>query len=146
MAEHKHPNYMAIFWYLAVLTAAEIFIVLPQFRPENKLIVGTLLCIFAIWKAALVAMYFMHLKLETRTLALIALTPLTINAARVRAAARWLRGRQEDIGRKEGRRAGGGAALSRRLVDGSLRWPKRCAGWRRVSAGGCACAARAAVG
>src|SRR2546425_261201 len=78
MAEHKHPNYMAIFWYLAVLTAAEIFIVLPQFRPENKLIVGTLLCIFAIWKAALVAMYFMHLKLETRTLALIALTPLTI--------------------------------------------------------------------
>jgi len=78
MAEHRHPNYMAIFWYLAVLTAAEIFIVLPQFRPENKLIVGTLLCIFAIWKAALVAMYFMHLKLETRTLALIALTPLTI--------------------------------------------------------------------
>ncbi len=78
MAEHKHPNYMAIFWYLAVLTAAEIFIVLPQFRPENKLIVGAVLCIFAIWKAALVAMYFMHLKLETRTLALIALTPLTI--------------------------------------------------------------------
>src|SRR5438309_710875 len=61
MAEHKHPNYMAIFWYLAVLTAAEIFIVLPQFRPENKLIVGTLLCIFAIWKAALVAVtgYFL---------------------------------------------------------------------------------------
>src|SRR5438445_12881290 len=77
MAEHKHPNYMAIFWYLAVLTAAEIFIVLPQVRPENKLIVGAVLCIFAIWKSALVAMYFMHLNLETRTLALIALTPLT---------------------------------------------------------------------
>src|SRR2546427_11560773 len=78
MAEHRHLNYMAIFWYLAVLTAAEIFIVLPQFRPENKLIVGTLLCIFAIWKAALAAMYVMHLKLPTRTVALIALTPLTI--------------------------------------------------------------------
>src|SRR5206468_12324804 len=83
MAEHKHPNYMAIFWYLAVLTAAEIFIVLPQFRPENKLIVGTLLCIFAIWKAALDAMYFMHRKLETRTLALIAHTAWTIPTQRV---------------------------------------------------------------
>src|SRR5439155_1706938 len=26
-AEHKHPNYMAIFWYLAILTAIEIAVI-----------------------------------------------------------------------------------------------------------------------
>jgi cytochrome c oxidase subunit 4 len=75
MAEHKHPNYMAIFYYLAILTAVELGVI---FLPIPKIFIATLLCVFAVWKAALVAMYFMHLKLETRTLALIAVTPLTI--------------------------------------------------------------------
>jgi cytochrome c oxidase subunit 4 len=74
-AEHKHPNYMAIFWLLAVLTVVEIGVV---FLPFGKLINGTLLTGLAVGKAALVAMYFMHLKFETRTLGLIALTPLAI--------------------------------------------------------------------
>src|SRR6185369_1427203 len=74
-AEHKHPNYMAIFWLLAVLTAVEIAVV---FLPFGKMINGTLLTALAVSKATLVAMYFMHLKFETRTLGLIALTPLTI--------------------------------------------------------------------
>ena len=73
--EHKHPNYMAIFWLLAVLTAVEIAVV---FLPFGKLINGTLLCALAVGKAAVVAMYFMHLKFETRTLGLIAITPLAI--------------------------------------------------------------------
>ena len=75
MAEHKHPNYMAIFYYLAILTAVELGVI---FLPIPKIVIAALLCVFAVWKAALVAMYFMHLKLETRTLALIAVTPLTI--------------------------------------------------------------------
>ena len=74
-AEHKHPNYMAIFWLLAVLTVIEIGVV---FLPFGKLINGTLLTALAVGKAAMVAMYFMHLKFETRTLGLIALTPLAI--------------------------------------------------------------------
>jgi cytochrome c oxidase subunit 4 len=73
--EHKHPNYMAIFWMLAVLTVVEIAVV---FLPFGKLINGTLLTALAVGKAALVAMYFMHLKFETRTLGLIAITPLAI--------------------------------------------------------------------
>ena len=73
--EHKHPNYMAIFWWLAILTAIEIGVV---FLPFGKIINGTLLCGLAVGKAALVAMYFMHLKFETRTLGLIAVTPLAI--------------------------------------------------------------------
>jgi cytochrome c oxidase subunit 4 len=72
---HKHPNYMAIFWTLAVLTVAEIIVV---FLPFGKVTNGTLLCALAVTKAALVAMYFMHLKFETRTLGLIAVTPLAI--------------------------------------------------------------------
>jgi len=75
MAEHKHPNYMAIFYYLAILTAVELGVI---FLPVHKFYIAILLCVFAVWKAALVAMYFMHLKLETRTLGLIAVTPLAI--------------------------------------------------------------------
>ena len=74
-AEHKHPNYMAIFWLLAILTVVEIGVV---FLPFGKMINGTLLCALAVGKAALVAMYFMHLKFETRTLGFIAITPLAI--------------------------------------------------------------------
>jgi cytochrome c oxidase subunit 4 len=72
---HKHPNYMAIFWYLAVLTVIELGVI---FLPLGKLTIGVLLCALAVAKAALVAMYFMHLRFETRTLGLIAIVPLTI--------------------------------------------------------------------
>ena len=73
--EHKHPNYMAIFWYLAILTVVEIAVI---YLPLGKFTIGVLLCALALTKATMVAMYFMHLKFETRTLGLIALTPLTI--------------------------------------------------------------------
>ncbi|MGH7393646.1 MAG: cytochrome C oxidase subunit IV family protein [Candidatus Rokuibacteriota bacterium] len=73
--EHKHPNYMAIFWYLAVLTVIELGVI---FLPLGKVTIGVLLCALAVTKAALVAMYFMHLRFETRTLGMVALTPLAI--------------------------------------------------------------------
>src|SRR5438128_2738082 len=72
---HKHPNYMAIFWYLAILTVVELAVI---FTPLGKFTIGVLLCGLAVGKAALVAMYFMHLKFETRTLGLVAVTPLAI--------------------------------------------------------------------
>jgi cytochrome c oxidase subunit 4 len=71
----KHPNYMAIFWWLAALTVIELGVI---FLPVGKVTIGVLLCGLAVAKAALVAMYFMHLRFETRTLGLIAMTPLTI--------------------------------------------------------------------
>src|SRR6266508_3922230 len=64
-AEHKHPNYMAIFWYLAILTVIEIALI---YMPLAKFTIGVLLC----------AMYFMHLRFETRTLGMVAITPLVI--------------------------------------------------------------------
>ncbi len=70
-----HPGYMAIFWWLLVLTIAEVVyanLTLP------KLAMGGGLVAMALAKAALVALFFMHLKFEKRTLGLIALTPLVI--------------------------------------------------------------------
>jgi cytochrome c oxidase subunit 4 len=72
----KHgPSYMAIFWYLAVLTVVEIAVI---FLPIAKLAIGVMLVSLACAKAALVALYFMHLRLETKTLGYIALTPVMI--------------------------------------------------------------------
>ena len=72
---HKGPSYMAIFWWLAALTVIEIAVIFPGFP---KLVVGTLLVALAVSKATLVALYFMHLRFETRTLGWVALTPLAI--------------------------------------------------------------------
>ena len=72
---HKHPNYMAIFWVLAILTVVEIAVI---YLPIAKFTIGVLLCVLAVTKAALVAMYFMHLRFEAKTLGWIAVTPLAI--------------------------------------------------------------------
>jgi cytochrome c oxidase subunit 4 len=74
-AAHRHPNYMAIFWYLAILTVIEIGVI---YLPLGKFTIGVLLCALAVGKATLVAMYFMHLRFETRTLGMIAIVPLLI--------------------------------------------------------------------
>jgi len=74
-AEHKHPNYMTIFWWLAALTVVELIVV---FLPFGKMTNGVMLCGLAIGKAAIVAAFFMHLKFETKTLTYIAFTPLVI--------------------------------------------------------------------
>jgi cytochrome c oxidase subunit 4 len=66
---------MHVFYALAVLTALEIGAV---FLPISKLIIAVMLITLALTKAALVAMYFMHLKFEKRTLGIIALTPLIL--------------------------------------------------------------------
>ena len=72
---HKHPDYMKIFWALAILTVVELAVI---FMGLPKLVVGAALVVLAVWKAALVAMYFMHLRFETKTLGWIAVTPLAI--------------------------------------------------------------------
>jgi cytochrome c oxidase subunit IV len=69
---HDEPNYMAIFYWLFALTVAEVALV---YAPIPKPMMVTGLVSLAAVKASLVAMYFMHLRFETRTLALIALTP-----------------------------------------------------------------------
>ena len=72
---HQEPNYMGVFYLLAVLTVVEIGVI---YVPIAKLIIAFMLVIMAVAKAALVGMYFMHLKFEKRTLGMIALTPMVI--------------------------------------------------------------------
>ncbi len=69
---HEEPNYMAVFYWLAALTALEVAV---AYAPIPKVLMIGLLVGLAIAKAALVAMYFMHLRFERRTLGIIALTP-----------------------------------------------------------------------
>jgi len=73
---HKHPPYILIWVYLAVLTAAELGLAfeLPISRNMKLL----LLMILAIWKALLVGMYFMHLKFEKWNLRLLAIVPIPL--------------------------------------------------------------------
>jgi cytochrome c oxidase subunit IV len=73
---HAHQtNYMTIFWWLLVLTIAEVAV---AYTPMPKLIMVVLLVGMAFTKAAMVALYFMHLKYERSTLMLVALTPLIL--------------------------------------------------------------------
>ena len=73
--QHKAPKYMTIFWWLAILTVIEIGVI---FMPVARIVIATALVWLALCKAALVALYFMHLRFEVRTLGYIALTPLVI--------------------------------------------------------------------
>ena len=76
MAEHHPPTkYGHIWWWLLGLTIAEIAAAMYIQVPLSRVI---LLVGMALTKAALVAMYFMHLRFERLTLLVIAFTPLLI--------------------------------------------------------------------
>ena len=72
---HSHHNYIKIFVILSVLTAVEVGI---TFFGLPKVFLVILLVCLALWKASLVALHFMHLKLETKTLTVIALVPFVL--------------------------------------------------------------------
>jgi cytochrome c oxidase subunit 4 len=72
---HKQPNYLGVFWWLLALTILEVGAI---FMPIGRFLIAILLVGLALSKASLVAMYFMHLKFERRTLGLIAVTPLVL--------------------------------------------------------------------
>ena len=76
---HGHPNYMAIWGWLLVLTIAEIVVaIIPISAAYPHVLKGALLVVMALTKAALVGLYFMHLRFERRTLGMIAVTPLIL--------------------------------------------------------------------
>ena len=75
VAHHEEPNYMGVFWWLLVLTILEICVI---YAPIARMAIVLLLIGMALTKASLVALYYMHLALEKRTLGIIALTPLIL--------------------------------------------------------------------
>lgn len=73
MITHKQPNYAAVFWSLLILTIFEIIV---ANLPLPKFPVVLLLVSLAIVKAALVALFYMHLKFEKYFIYIIALFPI----------------------------------------------------------------------
>ena len=73
--EHSGPNYIAVFIYLAVLTGIELGVYAMGLPHVAK--VGLLVAL-AWAKAVLVAMYFMHLAMEKKALAIIAIVPVVL--------------------------------------------------------------------
>jgi caa(3)-type oxidase subunit IV len=72
---HSTSAYIKVFYVLLVLTIVEVAIV---YLGLPRMLLVALLVIFAVWKASLVAMHFMHLKFEKRTLAVVALAPFVL--------------------------------------------------------------------
>ena len=71
----KHPPYIGIWVMLAVLTMVELTV---AFLPWPKRIIIILLVALAIWKALLVALFYMHLRFETYRLRILAIAPLPL--------------------------------------------------------------------
>ena len=76
VADHPTPNYYFIWLVLFVLTLAEVGVAFISALPKPVLIV--ILLAMAVWKALLVAMYYMHLKFEPKKLWIMAAAPLPL--------------------------------------------------------------------
>ena len=72
---HEQRRYLQVFAWLALLTALELGVI---YMPISRFAIGGMLVLLAATKAALVAMFYMHLAVEKRTLAYIALTPAVL--------------------------------------------------------------------
>ena len=77
MAQATRRSYLLIFLVLALLTALEVGV---TYSGMNKRAMIWLLISMAVSKAALVALFFMHLKSETRGLRLSVLIPISLPA------------------------------------------------------------------
>jgi cytochrome c oxidase subunit 4 len=73
---HVRPNYIAIWGWLAALTVLEVGVAFISHLPKLTLVL--ILIALAIWKAVLVAMYFMHLKFERWRLRTVFIIPLPL--------------------------------------------------------------------
>lgn len=73
--EHAQPRYVLIWVVLLVLTLAEVGYAFMDL-PKIWLAIG--LIAMSVWKAALVALYYMHLRYEPRQLWILAVSPLPL--------------------------------------------------------------------
>ena len=71
----RQPKYMLVFGVLAVLTGIEVFVAFVGFPRTTTIL---LLVGLAMWKASLVALYYMHLRFEPLRLIVMVLAPLPL--------------------------------------------------------------------
>lgn len=76
--EHAHatPNYIAIFLILFVVTVIEVLV--PEYMDLSQGMLIIVMMIMALFKAALVGLYFMHLKYDHKLLMGIAIVPFLL--------------------------------------------------------------------
>lgn len=74
--KHSHPNYIKIWVYLFVLTVFEVGVAFVSHFSKTTLLI--ILLALAVWKALLVALFFMHLKFERWNLRIIAIIPIPL--------------------------------------------------------------------
>ncbi len=72
-AQHEHPWYVAVFVWLFVLTVVEVAVAEYSLGWVTMFVV---LSVLALIKAALVALYFMHLKFERLNLIVFVFSPV----------------------------------------------------------------------
>lgn len=72
---HHHPNYIGVWIGLALLTGVELAV---AFLPWSKRTIILCLVGLALWKALLVALYYMHLRFEPNRVRLMAIAPLPL--------------------------------------------------------------------
>jgi cytochrome c oxidase subunit 4 len=72
---HSQPNYWAIWAYLLILTIVEVGVAFLPWSQEVQILI---LLGLAIWKALLVALFFMHLKWEGNRMRIFAIAPLPL--------------------------------------------------------------------
>lgn len=70
-----HPSYVGVFVALAVMTGAELLV---AFLPWPKTVIIGLLIFLAVWKALLVALYYMHLRFEPKGIRWMVVVPLPL--------------------------------------------------------------------
>lgn len=75
--DREHPNYLAVWGGLALLTLLEVGV---AFVDLSRMLIVLILLGLAVWKALLVALYFMHLRFEPRRVVLVAVAPLPLAA------------------------------------------------------------------
>jgi cytochrome c oxidase subunit IV len=73
--EHPQPNYVGVWAGLFVLTMIEVGV---AFVGLSKTLTILALVLLALWKALLVALYYMHLRYEPARLRLLVLSPLPL--------------------------------------------------------------------
>jgi cytochrome c oxidase subunit IV len=73
--EKPHANYILIFGVLALLTAIELGV---AFIGLSRTMTIVALIVLAVWKALLVALYYMHLRYEPKRVHLLVLTPIPL--------------------------------------------------------------------
>ena len=74
--EHfAHPNYWLVWAGLAVLTLVELGV---AFLPWSRALIVFTLVVLAVWKALMVALYFMHLRFEKNRMRIFAIAPLPL--------------------------------------------------------------------